>query len=39
VDIGPRDGERGNANGDVVLFVRLARSLEVRINDLAPDEG
>jgi DNA-binding XRE family transcriptional regulator len=32
------DLERGKASGDVTLFGRLARSLELRIDDLAPDD-
>lgn len=33
------DLERGKAKGDVTLFVKLARCLDVSIEDLVPDEG
>jgi DNA-binding XRE family transcriptional regulator len=32
------DLERGNATGDVTLYGKLARSLEVSIDDLAPQD-
>ena len=32
------DLERGKAKGDVTLFAKLARCLDVSIEDLAPDE-
>ena len=33
------DLERGKAKGDVTLFAKLARCLDVEIEDLVPDEG
>ncbi len=33
------DLERGKAKGDVTLYAKLARCLEVQIEDLVPEEG
>jgi DNA-binding XRE family transcriptional regulator len=33
------DLERGKAKGDVALYAKLARCLDVSIEDLVPDEG
>ena len=33
------DLERGKAKGDVTLFAKLARCLDVSIEDLVPEEG